>query len=198
MGRTARARRSAGPAPEPGRYRRGVPASPYVRGLRARVGNDLIMFPTVSAVVVNDAGEVLLGQRADNRRWALIAGMMDPGEQPAEAMLREIYEETGVRAKVERLAGIALHETVYPNGDQCHMVNTWFRCRAVGGEARVNDEESIAVAWFPLDGLPELTPFAHLRIRTALDDSAPPWFAPPGETVPELGEVRLTARGLPD
>jgi 8-oxo-dGTP diphosphatase len=156
------------------------------------------MFPTVSAVVVNDAGEVLLGQRADNRRWALIAGMMDPGEQPAEAMLREIYEETGVRAKVERLAGIALHETVYPNGDQCHMVNTWFRCRAVGGEARVNDEESIAVAWFPLDGLPELTPFAHLRIRTALDDSAPPWFAPPGETVPELGEVRLTARGLPD
>lgn len=187
----ARAHNAAG-------YGRAVPASPYVKSLRARVGNGLIMFPTVSAVVLNDAGEVLLGLRADNGRWALIAGMMDPGEQPAEAMVREIFEETGVRAKVERLAGIALHETVYPHGDQCHMVNTWFRCRAVGGEARVNDEESVAVGWFPLDGLPELSPFAHLRIRTALDDSAPPWFARPGETVPELGEVRLSARRPPD
>jgi 8-oxo-dGTP diphosphatase len=172
-----------------------VPASPYVTSLRARVGHGLVLFPTVSAVVLNDAGEILLGQRSDNHRWSLIAGMMDPGEQPAEAMLREIHEETGVRAKVERLAGVALHETVYPNGDQCHMVNTWFRCRAVSGEARVNDEESIAVGWFAPDALPELSRFARLRIRVALDDDAPPWFAPPGEPCPELGEIRLTANG---
>lgn len=166
-----------------------MPASPYVKKLRARVGHDLILFPTVSAVVLNDAGEILLGQRADNRRWALIAGMMDPGEQPAEAMLREVYEETGVRAKVERLIGVATHETVYPNGDRCQMVNTWFRCRAAGGEARVNDEESIAVGWFAPDALPELSRMAMLRIRVALDDDAPPWFAPPGEPCPELDET---------
>ncbi|MFI5492280.1 NUDIX hydrolase [Actinoplanes sp. NPDC051859] len=159
-----------------------MPASDYVLNLRAHVGHDLLMFPTVSAVVLNDRGEVLLGQRADTGRWSLIAGMMDPGEQPAEAIVREVREETAVQVRVERLAGVALHEVIYPNGDHCHMVNTWFRCRAVDGEARVNDAESLAVGWFALAGLPELSPFAHRRIRTALDDGAPAWFAQPGES----------------
>jgi 8-oxo-dGTP diphosphatase len=157
-----------------------VPASDYVTNLRAKVGKDLIMFPTVSAIVLNDRGEVLLGQRSDNRQWSVIAGMMDPGEQPADALVREVREETGVEVKIERLAGVALHEVVYPNGDRCHMVNTWFRCRAVGGEARVNDAESIAVGWFAPDALPELNPFALVRIRTSLAEDAPAWFAEPG------------------
>ncbi|WP_153040169.1 NUDIX domain-containing protein [Actinoplanes sp. TFC3] len=162
-----------------------MPASPYVKNLRAKAGQDLIMFPTVSAVVLNDRGELLLGQRSDNHRWSLIAGMMDPGEQPAEAVVREVLEETGVHVKVERLAGVALHPVVYGNGDRCDMVNTWYRCRAVSGQARVNDTESLAVDWFALDALPaDLTPFAHHRIRTALDDSLPAWFAQPGEPLP--------------
>ncbi len=159
-----------------------MPASDYVKKLRARVGHDLIMFPTVSAIILNDRGEILLGQRSDNHRWSLIAGMMDPGEQPAEAVVREVLEETAVQVKVERLAGVALHEVTYPNGDRCHMVNTWFRCRATGGEARVNDTESIAVGWFAPDALPELNPFALVRIRTSLPEDAPAWFAQPGES----------------
>jgi 8-oxo-dGTP diphosphatase len=161
-----------------------MPASDYVKNLRALVGHDLIMFPTVSAVILDDRGRILLGQRSDNHRWSVVAGMMDPGEQPADALVREVEEETGVQVEIERLAGVALHEVVYPNGDRCHMVNSWFRCRAVGGEARVNDSESIAVGWFAPDALPELDPFALLRIRTALPPEAPTWFARPGESVP--------------
>jgi 8-oxo-dGTP diphosphatase len=159
-----------------------MPASDYVKKLRARVGHDLIMFPTVSAIVFNDRGEILLGQRSDNGNWSVIAGMMDPGEQPADALVREVEEETGVQVRIERLAGVALHEVVYGNGDRCHMVNTWFRCRAVGGEARVNDSESIAVGWFAPDALPAMNPFAMVRIRTSLDAEAPAWFAQPGES----------------
>ena len=159
-----------------------MPASDYVKKLRARVGHDLLMFPTVSAVVLNDRGDVLLGQRSDNHQWSVIAGLIDPGEQPADALVREVEEETGVQVKIERLAGVALHEIVYGNGDRCHMVNTWFRCRAVSGEARVNDSESIAVGWFAPDALPELNPFAMARIRTSLDADAPAWFAQPGES----------------
>ncbi|GIE46792.1 NUDIX hydrolase [Amorphoplanes nipponensis] len=158
-----------------------MPASDYVKNLRARVGHDLIMFPTVSAVILNDRGEILLGQRSDNHQWSVIAGMMDPGEQPADALVREVEEETGIQVTIERLAGVALHEVVYGNGDRCHMVNTWFRCRAVSGEARVNDTESIAVGWFAPDALPELNPFALVRIRTSLAPDAPAWFARPGE-----------------
>ena len=52
-----------------------------------------------------------------------------------------------------------------------------FRCRAVGGEARVNDDESLAVGWFTLDALPELEDFSLTRIKQALDDG-PTWFEP--------------------
>jgi 8-oxo-dGTP diphosphatase len=155
--------------------------SSYVRNLRALVGHELLMFPTVTAVVLDGDGGILLGQRSDNHQWSLIAGMIDPGEQPAAAVVREVREETGVLVRVDRLAGVALHEVTYPNGDRCHMVNTWFRCRPTGGEARVNDEESIAVGWFAPDALPDLTPYAMLRIRTALDEDAPAWFATPDE-----------------
>ncbi|MEU4423405.1 NUDIX domain-containing protein [Actinoplanes sp. NPDC024001] len=160
-----------------------MPASPYVTELRAKVGSGLIMFPTVSAVVFNDRGEILLHQRSDNRRWTLIAGMMDPGEQPADAVIREVREETAVEVRIERLAGIALHEVTYPNGDHCQMVNSWFRCRATGGEARVNDSESLAVGWFALDALPELNPYAQHRIGTSLAEQAPAWFAAPGDEI---------------
>lgn len=158
-----------------------MPASDYVKNLRAKVGHDLIMFPTVSAIVLNDRGEILLGQRSDNHEWSVIAGMMDPGEQPADAVLREVREETGVEVRIERVAGVALHEVIYGNGDHCHMMNTWFRCRAIGGEARVNDSESIAVGWFAPDALPPMNPFAMIRIRTSLEENAPTWFAQPGE-----------------
>lgn len=170
-----------------------MPASDYVKNLRARVGHELLMFPTVSAIVLNDRGEILLGQRSDNHQWSVIAGLVDPGEQPADALVREVEEETGVQVKIDRLAGVALHEVTYPNGDRCHMLNTWFRCRAVGGEARVNDSESIAVGWFAPDALPELNPFALLRIRTSLDPDATPWFAQPGEG--ELPALRIGAPG---
>ncbi|MEV6300738.1 NUDIX domain-containing protein [Actinoplanes sp. NPDC051861] len=157
-----------------------MPASEYVTALRAKVGPGLIMFPTVTAVIFNDANEVLLHQRSDTGRWTLIAGMMDPGEQPADAVLREVEEETSLHVEIERLAGVALHEVTYPNGDHCQMVNTWFRCHPVHGEARVNDTESLAVAWFPLTALPDLNPFAHHRIETSLAKDAPTWFATPG------------------
>jgi 8-oxo-dGTP diphosphatase len=158
-----------------------MPASAYVTNLRAKVGSGLLMFPTVSAVIFNDRGEILLGQRSDNHQWSVIAGMMDPGEQPADALVREVQEETGVQVTIERLAGVALHEVIYGNGDHCHMVNTWYRCRAIGGEARVNDSESVAVGWFAPEALPDLNPFALLRIRTSLAPDAPAWFAQPGE-----------------
>ncbi|GAA2669076.1 NUDIX hydrolase [Actinoplanes palleronii] len=158
-----------------------MPASDYVRNLRARVGPELIMFPTVSAIVLNDLGEVLLHQRSDTGQWALIAGMMDPGEQPADAVLREVEEETAVRVTIERLAGVLSHDVTYPNGDHCQMVNMFFRCRAIAGEARVNDTESLAVGWYPVDAMPDISPFAQKLLSVALDDNAPPYFATPGE-----------------
>jgi 8-oxo-dGTP diphosphatase len=156
--------------------------SDYVAGLRKHVGSDLLMLPGACAVVVDDGGSVLLGRRADTGKWALPAGAIDLGEQPADAAVREVYEETGVRIAVERLAGVALREVTYPNGDVVQSLTVWFRCTAIGGHAAVNDDESLAVGWYSPDELPDLDPIDRLRIATALNDDAPTWFAAPGRT----------------
>ncbi|MFH8838058.1 NUDIX hydrolase [Streptomyces sp. NPDC017868] len=149
----------------------------FIRELRETAGHQLLFLPGVSAVVLDDRGRVLLGKRADNGLWAIVGGIVDPGEQPADAVVREVHEETAVRCVPER---IVLVETlrkpvVYPNGDICQYMDVTFRCRAVGGEARVNDDESTEVGWFEVDELPEMKRFSYLRIEKALADE-PTWF----------------------
>lgn len=113
---------------------------------------------------------MLLVRRSDNGQWTLVTGCLEPGEQPAAGALREVEEETGVRAAAERLVSVsALQLMTCPNGDQVHWLDVTFRCHAVGGQARVNDDESLDVGWFSLDDLPPL-PARHSKcIRDALD-----------------------------
>ncbi|WP_432396259.1 NUDIX hydrolase [Pseudarthrobacter sp. L19] len=135
----------------------------FILTLREKVGHDMLWIPGARAVVFDDAGRVLLGQRADNGRWGLITGILEPGEEPAPGMLREVLEETGVVAEAERLVSVdTVGPTVYPNGDSCHFLTLVFRCRYVSGEARVNDDESLAVGWFHAGDFPELLP-GHLE-----------------------------------
>jgi ADP-ribose pyrophosphatase YjhB (NUDIX family) len=59
-----------------------------------------------SVAAFDDAGRVALIQRADNKRWALPGGMAEIGSPPSENALRELREETGFAAAIERLVGI--------------------------------------------------------------------------------------------
>jgi 8-oxo-dGTP pyrophosphatase MutT (NUDIX family) len=155
-----------------------MPISPYIQSLRGHVGHGLLLLPGITAVVFDDAGRILLNERSDNGQWALIAGVMDPGEQPADTVVREVYEETAVHVVPERVTSVLTQPTITcPNGDRCEYVDITFRCRAVGGEARVNDDESLAVAWFALDDLPPVADLIRHRIECALTPDA--WFAPP-------------------
>ncbi|MEV0239843.1 NUDIX domain-containing protein [Streptomyces sp. NPDC050674] len=150
----------------------------FIRTLRATAGHQLLWLPGVTALVFDDEGRVLLNRRADTRKWSVIGGIPDPGEQPAACAVREVYEETAVRCVAERVVVVqALEPVTYENGDTCQYMDITFRCRAVGGEARVNDDESLDVAWFDVDALPELNEFGLLRIKQALSDD-PTWFAP--------------------
>ncbi|MFJ2636733.1 NUDIX hydrolase [Streptomyces sp. NPDC087422] len=150
----------------------------FIRDIRAKAGDTLLLLPGVVTVVFDDRGRILLNRRTDTGKWALISGIPDPGEQPAEAAVREIEEETGVHAVVEKVLSVFTNEPVrYDNGDRAQYIDIVLRCRAVGGEARVNDEESLDVRWFALDELPPLGPIARGRIDMALRDD-PTWFAP--------------------
>ncbi|WP_053847323.1 NUDIX domain-containing protein [Streptomyces sp. NRRL B-24085] len=150
----------------------------FIRTLRTSIGHHPLWLPGVSAVVLDEEGRVLLNRRSDTREWSLIGGIPDPGEQPAACAVREVEEETGVRCAVERVIVVqALTPVTYENGDVCQYMDITFRCRALGGEARVNDDESLEVGWFAVDALPELGEFGMLRIKQALMD-APTWFDP--------------------
>jgi 8-oxo-dGTP pyrophosphatase MutT (NUDIX family) len=146
-----------------------MPTPQFILDLRAKVGHDMLWLPGVTAVVLDDDGRVLLVKRADNGRWALVTGILEPGEQPAVGALREVEEETGVIAEAERLLSVtALPLVEYFNGDQTLYLDVTFRCRAVSGDARVNDDESVDVGWFTVDELPDLLDRHHEAIRDAL------------------------------
>ncbi len=164
-----------------------MPIPPFVRRLRERVGTEELWMPGVSGVVLDDDGRLLLGRRADTGLWAVVSGILEPGEQPAVAIVREALEETGVEIEVLALtilrSGLPLE---YPNGDRARYLDVCFWCRAVGGEAMVGDDESTEVAWFEPHALPmDLTATSAERIAHTLDYVAAhragrnpqPWFA---------------------
>ena len=150
----------------------------FIRTLQATAGRQLLWLPGVTAIVFDDEGRVLLGRRSDTRRWSVIGGIPEPGEQPADCAVREVHEETAVHCVPERVVLVqALQPVTYDNGDVCQYMDITFRCKAVGGEARVNDDESLEVGWFAVDALPDLHDFALFRIKQALTEE-PTWFAP--------------------
>jgi 8-oxo-dGTP diphosphatase len=154
-----------------------VPTPEYIDAIRRVYGQGRLLLPGVSAVVIRDDLEpgrlhLLLTRRSDTGLWSLPAGIVEPFEQPAASMLRELVEETRITAEVERLALLRTDpDVVYPNGDRCQFIAMCFRCRYVSGEAQVGDEESTEVAWFAADELPdELTDIQQRRIHCALED----------------------------
>jgi 8-oxo-dGTP pyrophosphatase MutT (NUDIX family) len=148
-----------------------MPISPYMRDLRAKIGHRLLLQPGVVAVIVNPAGEVLLQRRSDNGEWGLPGGAMEPGEEPAETLVREIREETALEVVPERIVGVYGGPDFfvrYPNGDEAAILSITFACRPVAGEPRANDDESLEVRYFAPDALPAMPARHRMRIEDAL------------------------------
>ncbi len=109
------------------------------------------------AIVINDAGEILLIQRADSGLWATPGGAFEVGETAAEGACRECYEETGVR--VEPLALIGVYDSrIVGTRVSRHCYHFSFLCRPVGEEqdTPVHPQETLDLGWFPENALPPL------------------------------------------
>lgn len=155
-----------------------MPIPEFVLALRSRIGTSPLWLSGVSAVVLHADGRILLTRRRDNGLWAIVSGILEPGEEPGPAALREIAEETGLGAELVRLTSVDVTEKItYPNGDVAQYLDLTFLARHTDGEARVADDENLAVGWFDVDALPDgLTDTSRLRISKALSGSAETWF----------------------
>lgn len=152
--------------------------SHYIRRLREKVGNEQLLLPAVSAIVVDDLNRVLLHRAKDDGKWYTIGGAMEPGEEPAAAAVRETREETGLIVEPIRVVAVqSSPQITYPNGHQVQYVGISFLCRVVGGRLHVADDESLDVRFFAIDELPDLRPDQLLRVRHALSGHERTFFS---------------------
>jgi len=103
------------------------------------------------------AGErVLLVRERSDGRWTLPGGWVDVNDAPSEAVAREIYEESGYRARAVKLAAlIDKNRHPHPPGVH-HIYKLFFLCELEGGSPATGIETD-AVEFFPVRALPELS-----------------------------------------
>jgi len=96
------------------------------------------------AVIFDPSGQkILLTRRADNGRWCLPGGHMQPGESAAETCIRKVKMETGLDVRVVRLVGVysSPHRLLeYADGNRFHLVSLSFEAEALGGALALSDE----------------------------------------------------------
>lgn len=101
-------------------------------------------------------------------RWTLPGGGLRHGEDPAEGVLRELAEETGLSARIDRLLGV--HSNVYDSdGTSIHGVRLLYLVEIVGGSPRPERHGTTDdLGWFDLTELGQLDLSAHAAYGTGL------------------------------
>jgi 8-oxo-dGTP pyrophosphatase MutT (NUDIX family) len=158
--------------------------SDYLRSLRVHIGTDLVLLPSVAVMVRDEAGRLLLVRDRDTSMWQTVGGAMDPNEQPADAAVREAYEETGLLVEPTRIIGVhagPLFCLTYPNGDVVSYVGIAFAARVVGGAERPCQEEVDRLGWFGREEALALPMAGHTRllIENAFRNGAEAAFTAP-------------------
>jgi ADP-ribose pyrophosphatase YjhB (NUDIX family) len=125
-------------------------------------------YTVVDTAVFDEAGRILLIQRADDGRWALPGGACEVGEAAATAAAREVWEETGCVVEIDHLVGVfdsrlSAEETLH------HLYIFLFNGRVVSGAPRIT-RETQDIRWFADDEIPwhALSGHHEERIRHAL------------------------------
>jgi ADP-ribose pyrophosphatase YjhB (NUDIX family) len=109
------------------------------------------------AAIVDHQGRLLLVQRADNGQWAMPGGALEVGETPAQGVVREALEETGVSSEPLALVGV-FDSRLCGTTSLYHLYQFVFLCRPLkGGQPRPasHAHEVLAFEWFGEDMLPD-------------------------------------------
>lgn len=101
------------------------------------------------AAIFNANGEILLVDRADGSGWCLPCGFVEPNETPAEGIIREAREETGLEIRILRLVGVFTRKPGAQTGPHT-TISVVHLCEVVGGEL-TGSHESRALKYWAID-----------------------------------------------
>ena len=127
----------------------------WLKGVGKGVPGYVTPKTTVGAIVGNDAGEILLVQRADSGVWLYPTGWADVGYSPAEVAVKEVHEETGIECEIVRM--VAVLDGMRMGFTKIPLYSMVFHCRAVGGSLRAHPLETSDVGFFAENELPANT-----------------------------------------
>lgn len=181
----------------------------YLGELRAVWGSGVLIAVGVGVLLQDESGRVLLQQRGDSGLWGTPGGGLEPGEDFLTAARRELLEETGLECP--NLALLPLKEGLvsgpefyhrYPNGHEVYQIGMraygTLPASALEHAAPDDSGETLALAWFELEGLPALSSNIDraklnvLRVRVGLE----PLPLLPYPEPPPVGEHLMELRRL--
>jgi ADP-ribose pyrophosphatase YjhB (NUDIX family) len=150
----------------------------YYNDPNAPKANSLV--PSVTAIVPNEHGAILLVHKTDNDLWALPGGGMDVGESMADAVVREVKEETGIDVEVTGLVGIysnPKHVMAYDDGEVRQQCSICFTTRMLGGQLATSSETKEVRFMGPADlAALSIHPSMRLRIDHYLESRSTPYI----------------------
>lgn len=146
--------------------------------------------PCVGVMLVNQDGRIFVGQRNDRDQdaWQMPQGGIDKGEDPRDAALRELWEETGVTAdlvtvdaETQEWVAYDLPHDVVPNiwkGRYKGQEQKWFLLRFNGTDDQVNiateHPEFTQWKWIdPADVVASIVPFKRAVYEQVLAELGP-------------------------
>ena len=121
---------------------------------RLCVSEDRELFPRTDAAVIvcitDDQDRILLGTQGswEQNRWSILAGFVEAGESCEAAVIREVYEESGIHVDLQSLKYMGSQPWPFPAS-----LMLAYRAVATSTQVEMHDEEMTEVQWFSRDEL---------------------------------------------
>jgi 8-oxo-dGTP pyrophosphatase MutT (NUDIX family) len=165
--------------------------SEYMNGLRAKVGHDLLFVSASGTYVFDSERRLLLIRHSESGRWANPGGMVEPFETPADAAIRETWEETGLLVELTRFIGVfggRDHHITYGSGDEIAYLAFAFEARVVGGSLAPDGKESLEARYVTREEacLLDLSPQARRALHVVFEEGVGTYFDAPSWAPPAV------------